>query len=54
MENNLRGLDDWITGHYGEDQFKNEIPEDDDDVEYDREMDRLFEALEYDNTGENE
>lgn len=52
MELNARDLDNYITGHWGEDQFNNEIPED--DKEYEREMDRLFEALEYDNTGENE
>ena len=27
MSNEMRGLDRWITGSYGEDQFKNDLPE---------------------------
>ena len=49
MELNARDLDNWITGHYGEDQFRYDEVE----QEFKREMEQVFEPLEdEDNTGE--
>ncbi len=42
----LAGLDNYITGNYGEDQFKDEIFEEDgDDAEYERAVEEEVLAL---------
>ena len=43
---NLAGLDNYITGNYGDDQFKDEqFEEDGDDAEYEREVEEAVLAL---------
>ena len=50
---NARDLDDFITGHYGEDQFRDEISDENgDDAEFELEVERQLEELDLENREE--